>query len=210
MIYLCIGGDIKKKNSYIKTLAKNQQIISLPFSFSKEMLFDYASNNSLFGEVPVVVVENILGDGEIILSPNELEILKKSGTTFVFSEDKLKVDIEKKYNKYTEKVEKFEQKAGLVRPKENNFAIVDAFARKNKIETWTLYIKAIESGVSPEAILGMFFWKIKTMILTNSKIFTKDELRNFSKELVGLYHKAHRGECDMTIGLEQFILNSLK
>ena len=208
MIYLCTGGDIKKKNAYIKTLAKNQQIISIPFSFSKEMLFDYASNNSLFGEIPVVVVENILSDEEIILSPSELEILKKSPTTFVFSEDKLLALTEKKYSKYVEKIEKFEQKAGFVKPKENNFAIVDAFARKNKIETWTLYIKAIESGVSPEAILGMFFWKIKTMILNNSKIFTKDELRNFSKELVGLYHQAHRGECDMTIGLEQFILKA--
>ena len=36
--------------------------------------------------------------------------------------------------------------------------MVDAFSRKNKIETWTLYTKAIESGVAPEAIIGMFFW----------------------------------------------------
>lgn len=209
MIYICTGGDIKKKNSYIKTLAKNQPIISIPFSFSKEILFDYALNVSLFDEAPVLVVENILSNEEIILSPSELETLKKSKTMFIFSEDKLSAVLEKKYNKYAEKIEKFESKIIYSKPKENNFAIADAFVRKNKIEAWTLYVKAIESGISPEAILGMFFWKIKTLMISNSQIFTKNELKNFSKELVDLYHRAHRGECDMTIGLEQFILKSL-
>jgi hypothetical protein len=47
------------------------------------------------------------------------------------------------------------------------------------------------------------------MILNGTKVFTKDELKKRSSELVSIYHRAHGGEVDFTISLEQFILNSL-
>ena len=47
------------------------------------------------------------------------------------------------------------------------------------------------------------------MILNGTKFFSKEELKKASSELVSIYHKAHRGEYDFTISLEQFILSSL-
>jgi predicted RNA methylase len=43
----------------------------------------------------------------------------------------------------------------------------------------------------------------------HGKVFSKEELKNNSSLIVYLYHKAHRGEFDFYIGIEQFILNSL-
>ena len=94
-------------------------------------------------------------------------------------------------------------------PKINVFGIADAFSNRNKIEAWILYREAVSQGIPPEEISGIIFWKIKTMILSGSKFFSLDELKNNSSELVSLYHNAHRGESDFVIGLEQFILNSL-
>ena len=115
---------------------------------------------------------------------------------------------EKKYKKYAT-VEKFENKELKKIPPINTFSIADAFAKGNKIEAWTLYRRAIELGVEPEAISGMLFWKIKTMILNGNKVFSIKELQNQSKNIVSLYHNSHKGNCDFVVGLEQFILSSL-
>ena len=91
----------------------------------------------------------------------------------------------------------------------NIFGITDAFAKHDKVMTWVLYRRGIEGGVEPEAIAGILFWKIKTMILSGNYLFDKDELKRQSSRIVSIYHKAHRGESDFSIGLEQFILSSL-
>ncbi len=208
MIYILTGNDSKSKGSQIKLLAKDQKVIFLPLSCTKENFLIYTSFN-LFNENPTIVVENVLQENAFQFSDEELQSLKESPTNFIFLEDSLNKEGEKKYSKYAENIKKFEQKNLKSTPKENLFNIVDSFAKKNKIETWVLYTKAVESGASPEAMIGMFFWKIKTMMLSNSKIFSKEQLKNFSKEIVDLYHQAHIGNTDITIGLEQFILKSL-
>ncbi|MEA3399069.1 MAG: hypothetical protein U9R00_00990 [Patescibacteria group bacterium] len=195
MIYVCAGNDLKRKNQFINNF---EEVVVLGFN---ENPLDYATGNNLFGESTTVVVD------EFSLSENELEAMKESSTNFILLEDKLNKDLKKKYQKYAEKIEIFEEK--IIKERNNSFDIVNAFGRKDKIETWLLYLKAIDSGTSPEAISGMFFWKIKSLMITKS-VFPKEELKIFSKNLIDLYHKSHRGEANMVIGLEQFILKSLK
>ncbi len=73
-----------------------------------------------------------------------------------------------------------------------------------------MYMSIIEKGEAPEAIAGMLFWKIKTLLTGSStKPFTRPELLQASSSLVDIYHKSHRGECDMEQALEQFILTTL-
>lgn len=209
MIYIITGNDTKKKNAYLKKLCGSEQplFVSEP-NISREELFDQAQCLSLFGGSPIVVVENFIKDGEVSLSEKDLLVLKDSKTTFVFIEDKLLAADVKKYKKYSN-IEDFSVAVTKQIPKTNIFGIADAYAKKDKIGTWVLYREAILQGASPEEISGILFWKIKTMILTGARIFSVDELKSKSGELVSLYHKAHRGECDFTIGLEQFILTSL-
>ncbi len=209
MIYILAGNDIKKKSAHIKSLAKNQMPVVIEVSaLDEDILKSYASSASMFGDSPIIVVENFLKDTEVNLSPNLLEDMDNSPTTFIFTEDKLLVTDEKKYKKYGT-ILRFDEKQSIQTPKFNPFKIADAFGHQDKIGAWTLYRQAIDSGVEPEPISGMLFWKIKTMIMGGDKTVPIDTLKKWSSELVSLYHRAHRGECDFVLGLEQFILISL-
>lgn len=209
MIYILSGNDTKKKNIYLKKLIKgNAPIYILEENLNIEIILDYASSISLFGESPIIVLEGLIKKGDIVLSVDDLSVLKDSLTTFVFLEEKLLAIDEKKYEKYGV-IENFASLVGKQAQKMNVFNIAEAFSRKDKIGTWILYREAISKGVSPEEISGIIFWKVKTMILNGTKIFSVSELNKMSSELVSIYHKAHRGECDFVISLEQFILLTL-
>jgi len=209
MIYILVGNDIKKRSAYLKTLLKNREVIQLTQGgVSKESLIGYAQSQNLFGDSPTILMENFLHDGVTLLSAKDLTLLQESTSIFIFLEDTLKAVDEKKYKKYAA-IEHFSEKVVASSPKFNTFVITDAFGRHDKISTWILCREALEKGVEPEAISGLLFWKIKTMMLGNNNLFTKDELKNQSSAIVSLYHRAHRGECDFGIGLEQFILSSL-
>lgn len=209
MIYILSGNDTKKKNAYLKKLYKNDLPIFVPNKdVSKKELFDQAGSVSLFGGSPIVVLENIIKEGNITFFQEDLSILEDSKTIFIFLEEKLLAPDIKKYKKYAT-IEDFNIEIKKQIPKINIFGIADAFSRKDKIGTWIIYREAISQGVSPEEISGIIFWKIKTMILTGTKFFSVNELKNLSSLLVSIYHDSHRGESDFVIGLEQFILSSL-
>ncbi len=208
MIYILVGEELKSKGLYIKEVTKNREIIFLGSSIlTRDLILNYSSNISLFNEFPVIVVENILKEENIIFSATEFDYLKDSKTIFIFKEDKLTALEQKKYKKHAT-IENFDVKKIIIE-KFNAFSITDAYANRDKIGAWVLYRKGIESGVEPEAIAGILFWKIKTMLLNSTKIFSKEELKKQSSQIVSLYHNAHRGEVDFIIGLEQFILTSL-
>jgi hypothetical protein len=207
MIEILVGSDNKAKKLYIKNLAKDSEPVFLASSDSnRESILKYATGVSLFGETSVFVISDMLLD--IPLKNGDLEMISGSKNTFIFLEDKLLADEQKIYKKYAN-ILKFEETKIPKKDPVNTFAIADAFANKDKIKAWILYLDAIEKGIAPEAISGILFWKIKTMILNDSKIFPQNVLKDQSSRLVSLYHRSHRGELDFAIGLEQFILSSL-
>ena len=209
MIYILSGNDNKKKNTFIKKLCGKKLPAIIPAEDAKrETFLDYAGSVSLFGESPIVVCDNVLKKEGIEFTGDELEKLKESETIFIFTEDKISAVNMNKYSKYG-KVEVFNTEVIKKLPKINIFGIADAYARRDKINTWSLYQNAVQEGISPEEISGILFWKIKMMILDGTKFFKKEELYNISSSLVSIYHEAHRGETDFTIALEQFILSTL-
>lgn len=208
MIYIIYGNDTKKKNDYLKKLYKNNEPVLVTGDITKDVIFNYAFSVSLFGEEQVVIFENFIKDSDVTLSTGDLLKLKESHVVLVFNEEKLLAADIKKYSKYAV-IENFTKAEIKQAPKINIFNIADSFSRKDKIGAWLLYREAISVGVQPEEVSGILFWKIKTMLLTGTSFFSKDELKRKSSDLVSLYHKAHRGELDFVIGLEQFILSSL-
>ncbi len=193
----------------MNTIMKNRDVIRMSGSeVNKEALMNYALGSNLFGDLLTIVTDDLITSGDIDFSSEELLALKESENMFIFLEDKLLVAGEKKYKKYAEVV-RFEEKKAPPVAKFNTFAIADAYGVGDKMKAWIMYREAIEKGIEPEAISGVLFWKIKNMLLTETKTFREDALKRQSSELVTLYHKAHRGERDFIIGLEQFILSSL-
>lgn len=209
MIYIISGNDTKAKNAFLKKITLNKEMTRISYSsVSKDLLKGYAESTSLFGDSPVIVIDSLINEGDISLTVNDLKPLQSSATIFIFMEDKLLAADQKKYKAYAT-IENFEEKTIKKIPKINTFAIADSFARRDKITTWALYREAVENNTEPEAISGILFWKIKTMVMNGTNVFSKDELKHISCNIVSLYHRAHRGELDFVVGLEQFILSSL-
>lgn len=209
MIYILSGNDTKKKSVYLKKLCGDPEPIYLSGrSATKDALLSYAGSVSLFGDTPIVIIENFIKESGIALSKDELSSVKDSKTIFVFDEEKLLATDAKKYTKYAT-IEDFTTTQIKQAPRMNVFGIADNFSRRDKVSTWVLYREAVSVGVAPEEISGIIFWKIKTMIIDGTKLFSTSELKKRSSELVSIYHKSHLGEIDFTIGLEQFILSAL-
>jgi DNA polymerase III delta subunit len=209
MIYIVYGNDTKAKSAFLRKITLNRDTTRITQSdVSRELLKNYADSTSLFGDSPIIIVENMINESDVSLSSADLKSLQSSSTIFILIEDKLLASDQKKYKTYAN-IENFEEKAAKKMPKINTFAIADSFARRDKVSTWMLYREAIEGNIEPEAISGMLFWKIKTMVLNGTRVFSQDELKKLSSGIVSIYHRAHRGELDFVIGLEQFILSSL-
>lgn len=210
MIYLVHGNDNTQKSKEIKKLSEEVNFVRVPGDqITRNAILAFASQTQLFGEPPVVVIENIISEGEDILDKEILLAMQESNNTFVLSEDKLTQVVIKKYQKFIKDTILCEKKEP-VKNKANPFMIADMYAKRNKIGAWTAYIDLVDSGEAPEAISGMLFWKIKTLILADSaKPYSKNELAKASSDLVDIYHKGHSGEVDMKIALEKFILSTI-
>lgn len=210
MIYLIYGNDNTEKNIKIKDIALDASIVRVPAGqITKNAILSFSSQVQLFGESPVVVIESALSEEENIFDAELLELLQDSENIFIFSEDNLTLAFIKKYKKYLEDVFLLDKKE-ISKPKTNAFVIADMFARRDKVGAWTSYLELIDSGEAPEAISGMLFWKIKSMMLVNStKPYSTNELQKASSNLVDIYHRGHSGEADMKIALEQFILSTI-
>lgn len=209
MIYILVGNDTKNKNIFLRELISKDEVFFVPSNTSdKSLVLGYSSNINLFGKNPIIILDNILNEGNLIFSDEDFVSLKNSETTFIFKEEKMSALDQKKYKKFGD-IKIFESKNIVSNIKFNVFNIADAFAKRDKINTWILYQEAIANNVEPEAIAGVLFWKIKNMILSGSRVFSLDELKTQSSIIISLYHKAHRGELDFVISLEQFILSSL-
>ena len=210
MIYVLTGNDFKKKNAYVEKISKGASLVVLENEdLDKENLLSYASSRSLFGEKSIILIDNFFKT-KLDLNKKELEEIVNSQNIFIFLEDKLLAVDFNKFKKIAT-VEDFIVKEKLLKGKSDiNFSIADSFAKRAKFETWLLYKNAMSAGVLPEEISGTLFWKIKTMILTTSRYFSKEELKIISSKLVKLHHDSHLGKKDFVIGLEQFILTTLE
>jgi hypothetical protein len=176
---------------------------------SRELLFSYANQSPLFGDRPLIVLENALSVSDVVFDAELLALLKDSLTSFVFMEDALTAAEIKKYKPYAEDIVKFDREEAP-RAAANPFVIANAFEKRDKIGAWSAYCASVERGGEPEAIAGMLFWKIKTLLLAGtSRVFTVRELQLASSKLIDLYHAGHSGQRDMSIGLEQFLLTVL-
>lgn len=171
---------------------------------------------------------------EILLK--KLKEIKESPNFFVFLEGKLNKKELEKFEKFAEKIEEFIKPEKKLNKKEalalkgekiDFFEFANALGEKNKKLLWTLYQDALDEGVPSEEVHGIFFWQLKSMLSAlksdnaaesglNPFVFSKakkyaehygeEKLKEMSKNLFEMYHRAHRGEIDFSVALEAFIL----
>ena len=214
MLYLFSGDDVKNKTIGYEKLKKSFPKETDSFSISRNdfnqvQIESLYSGSSLFDTLVSITFKNVLEYEEIrnfVLE--KLKLMNISSNHFIFLEGKLNKPILDTFKKNGADVQIFEL------PKEkkekfDNFLVANAFANKDKLNTWIYFRQAIDLGVSLEEIIGILFWKVKDLILKkNFSKFKEEQLKNFISKLSYLLPEARKQGVDAESALEQFLLEA--
>jgi len=172
---------------------------------SVEEVATLASTPSLLGDSRMFVLEGALSGEQAEEFLAIAEGLQKSPHTFVFQEEKLlkkPLDFLAKKGVAVERLPE-EKKEEVF----NVFSIANAFAARDRKKMWLLLSEALRTDVAPEALAGMLHWKVRDLLAKNAPSkFTRAELKVISRELVTIYHEAHKGGGSLDLLLERFLL----
>lgn len=193
-------------------------------SFTIEGAVDAMAGGNLFAPKNIIIFDDILShpNGESFYLKNKIE----SEHVILVREMSPKKAVLTKIQSYGE-VQTFT----LKKPEEsiNAFALGDAVMMKDKKNAWVEFEKSRRRGEKMEAIHGMLFWVFKTLTevstlpksevlaagiknftynrgLSGMEKYRREEVYRYFDELKDMYHRAHRGECDLEYSLEQFLL----
>lgn len=235
MFYFLYGTDTHKAREKLHSLldlAKKKRPEAEVFKMTtenwREGQFDeLLVSQGLFEQKYTVVLDNLFERKDIReYISDRLEGLKESDQIFLFLEGKVDASSLKKIEKHSEKTQEFE-KATETKPQVNPFAITDGLLEKDKKKLWLNYIDLIEKGGVPEEIHGILFWQVKNMILASratstaetglspfvyknalrgSRNYKTEELQQMSTGLVEMTHKVRRGQGELGIMMEKWML----
>jgi hypothetical protein len=212
MIYLFSGDDAKNKvlnyEKFIKTIPTSAQVFFVNRNnFDPTQIESLYSGASLFSSQCTVVFQGIFEHEEtrdFVLE--KMEQMGKSANSFVFMEGKLSKPILDEFKKARAELNVFELPKEK-KEKYDNFLVANAFANKDKLNTWVYFRQAMDVGVNLEEIVGVLFWKIKDMLLKkNFSRFTEEQLKDFAARLSYLLPEARKDGRDAEAALEQFLL----
>ncbi len=216
MIYFYYGTDInkgrEKSNELLLSLQKKKPDASLfrinTENFDAVSLQEYIGGQGLFSNKYVVFLDRLSEKKEIKEEfTDRLKEISESENIFIILEGKLDKTTATKIEKKSEKTVKFELAEKPEKEDYSAFALADAFGKRNKKEAWVLYRKAIDKGEAPEALHGMIFWKVKSLLLVGmSYNWKEDELKKCMDDLISIYHDSRRGMHELETGLEVFLL----
>ncbi len=219
MIYLFAGDDAKNKilnyEKFMRSLPGQAGINSTEIffitrnSFNPPQVESFYSGASLFSPVSAVIFQGIFEHEEtrnFIL--DKLKLIGDSLNTFVFLEGKLSKPNLDAFKKARAELNVFELPKEK-KEKYDNFLVANAFANKDKLNTWIYFRQAVDIGVSLEEIVGVLFWKIKDLLLRkNFSKFTEEQLKNHAARISYLLPEARKAGLDAESALEQFLLEA--
>ena len=152
--------------------------------------------------------------------PDLIQVMNESTNIFILLEAKLNAELKKAVEKYAEKVVETGENGegrpvgradggqGSGKTEFNIFALADAVGSRNALKSWTLYRQAVDSGLEAENIIGVLFWKVKSMITaTNTSNYSNNELHTLLTDLITIYHDGHRGIVNSELALEKRMLS---
>lgn len=224
MLYVFHGSEINKSLEKARTLA-NSLRTKRPDATYLEVDSDKWS--------PIIIEENIGGQGlfssKYIVFLNRvtenseakdnlvdyIQMMQESSNIFILLEVKLNAELKKSIEKYADKVVETDGKKDVAANRNfstkkeefNIFALGDAIGSRNSLKSWNIYRQAIDNGLETEAIIGVLFWKIKSLITTkNYTSYSKDELDKFLTDLIKIYHDSHRGLVNGELAMERMML----
>jgi DNA polymerase III delta subunit len=225
MLYVYHGQDVPKSLEKARTLIDSLRakrpdasyVEVVADSWSPSIIEENVGGQGLFSNKYIIFLNRVTenADAKEVL-PDFIQIMNESTNIFILLEGKLNVDLKRAVEKHAEKVVETGEKeaagksgSGTGKKEEFNiFALADALGSRNALKSWSMYRQAIDNGQEPESIVGMLFWKIKSMITAkNTKSYSEEELSALMTDLIKVYHDGHRGIVDMELGVEKRLLN---
>ena len=190
MIYLLHGTDIaksrKKLNSLINSLISKKKDATLikinSDNLNLKELSDYSNVQGLFESRSIIVLDELLQNitnKEIVVKT--LERFKDSQNIFIFIESKLDKKTLSKFEKFSEKIQKFSlREKNEAKSKFNIFELSDELGRRDRKKMWVMYQTGKLNNISSEEMHGILFWGVKNMVLAkNSKDASEANLSSF-------------------------------
>ena len=214
MIHLFSGDDVKNKRKnyeeFMKSLSKDIEVFFVGKNdFNQVQTESFYSGSGLFFAKCAVVFTNIFEKEEtrnFVLE--KLELMNKSGNIFIFLEGKLDKATTDAFKKARAELNVFELPKAK-KEKYDNFLLANAFGRRDKLNLWIHFRRAIENGVVMEELVGVLFWKAKEMVLKkNFNKFSETELQNLAGRLSYLLPEARKEGKDVKSVLERFLLEA--
>jgi DNA polymerase III delta subunit len=212
MLYVYHGTDIAKSLEKARVLANSLRakrpdatyIEVEKDSWSPSIVEENIGRQGLFSNKYIIFLNRVTENSEAKESLSDLiQVMHESTNIFILLEEKLNAELKKTVEKYAEKVVDTEKKEfgtkGNFGGKEefNIFALANALESRNSLKAWTIYRQAIDAGQEIEAIIGMLFWKVKSMITaTNTSNYSDKELHTLLTDMIKIYHDGHRGLVD--------------
>lgn len=227
MLYVFFGSDTNAVRTAAWAAAKDTGV-KAPHVLSSEayepgQLSELVGSGSLFGEAQTIVIDTPVEQlAEDV--PPLLDAMAASVDTYIIIEGPLLAAAKKMYAKHTAELhEHTATKAQCF----NTFALADALATRNKKQLWVLLQEASSSGIAAEEIIGVLWWQLKSLRLAAITKSAADagmkdfpynkakralgalplaEVERLSHELLQVYHAGHAGDVDITLALEQWVL----
>jgi DNA polymerase III delta subunit len=205
MLYVFHGTDVAQAGTKARALIESLRAKRPDAAFDKmeadswnpSVIQGHLGGQGLFSSKYIVFLDRVTENADAKEGLPELtEAMNESDNIFIVLEGKLNAELKRAVEKNASKVVECEVKADVAKkPEINVFALADAVGKKDAFRAWSVYRQAIEGGAEPEALIGMMFWKAKT--IADKKL---------AKELIVLYHEGHRGRRDLELATERMLL----
>jgi DNA polymerase III delta subunit len=217
MIYFLHGTDTDKArgkaHDMIDALQKKKPDASF-FKMNNEnwdpaQLEEYAGGMGLFSSKYIVFLDRLCEDKKIKEDfVDFIKNLSESENIFIILEGKLDKATIGKIEKKAEKTQEFMLPEEKKKEEYSAFGLANAVGNRDRKNAWVLYRQAIDRGEAPEALHGMMFWKVKTMLTTGfGGAYSKDELYLLADKMITVYHDSRRGVHELETGVEALILS---
>lgn len=217
-------GAVDAAQAAAKTVVENPITID-EHSFMPGQFTELVSSSSLFGELGVYLVDTPSSNPEFNEETTAaLKDMAESDNQFFIIEGTLLAPAKKKFSKHAKQIEEF----SADKPESfNTFSLADALAKRDKKSLWVMIQEAFLVGVKEEEIIGILWWQLKAIRLSSLAStateaglkdypyrkakqalnkFSVEEVQKLSHDLLSLYHKGHKGKCDIRLALEQWVL----
>ena len=213
MLYVFYGTDTAQAGEKARSLVESLRAKRPDAAYEKidgdswdvSVLQSHLGGQGLFSNKYIVFIDRVTENKNAKEELAEhVPAMQESPNIFILYEGKVLTELKKALEKHAEKIVVVDEKKTAGGSSffgrgsgdgPNIFALADAVGKRDAVRAWALYRQAVDGGIESEAIIGMLFWKAKSL-----------EDKALAKKLVTLYHDGHRGLCDLELGIEKLVL----